>query len=78
MAQALRADGDYDLADKAYAAAFVAEPTNAQILWDRAQSLQQAGKATEARQVYCTLADGQWQPRFRWIQQQARYQLGIR
>ena len=56
-------------------AAFEAEPTNAQILWDRVQNLRQIDKLGEAQQVLRQIADGQWQPRFSWIQSQARWQL---
>ncbi len=75
LAQSLRQEGDLALADRAYAAAYEAEPTNAQILWDRAQNLEQSGKPREAQQLYRRLADGNWQPRFNWIQSQARWQL---
>jgi hypothetical protein len=75
LAQALRGEGDFELSDRAYARAFEAEPTNAQILWDRAQNLQQLGRLEEARQLYRQLADGKWQPRFNWIQAQARAYL---
>jgi tetratricopeptide (TPR) repeat protein len=75
LAQSERADGDYDLADRAYAAAFEAEPTNAQLLWDRAEMLQQAGKVTDARRLFRQLAQGDWQPRFSDLQSQARWQL---
>jgi hypothetical protein len=68
----------FDLADRAYAAAFEAEPTNAQILWDRARSLQQAGRQAEAQTLYRQLAEGQWQPRFSGLQAQARWQIGKR
>ena len=78
LAQALRYDGSGDLADRAYAMAFEREPTNPQILMERAQTLQQAGKLMEARKVYRQIADGEWQPRFRWVQQQARWQMGVR
>jgi tetratricopeptide (TPR) repeat protein len=75
LAQALRSEGELAQADHAYTAAFEAEPTNAQVLWDRAQNLQQAGKQAEAQKVYRRLADGQWQPRFNGLQAQARWQL---
>ena len=74
LAQSLSQEGELDLADLAYAAAFDAEPTNAQLLWDRAQNLRQAGKLAEERAVLRRIADGQWQPRFNWIQSQARWQ----
>ena len=72
LASSLRQQGDWQLADRAYATAFDVEPTNAQILWDRAQLLQQSQRIEEARQLYRQIADGQWQPRFNWIQSQAR------
>jgi tetratricopeptide (TPR) repeat protein len=75
LAQTLRNEGEYDLADRAYAQAFESERTNAQILWDRAQNLQQAGRIDQARAVYRQLADTTWQPRFQWMAQQARWQL---
>jgi tetratricopeptide (TPR) repeat protein len=72
LAASLRQRGDVELADRSYAAAFEAEPTNAQILWDRAQNLRQAGRRVEAQRLYRTLAEGTWQPRFAWLQSQAR------
>jgi ferric-dicitrate binding protein FerR (iron transport regulator)/tetratricopeptide (TPR) repeat protein len=72
LAQMLRSEGDFDLADRAYQNAFEAEPTNAQILWDRAQNLQQTGKVEQARELYRQLADGNWQPRFQWLKSQAQ------
>jgi tetratricopeptide (TPR) repeat protein len=72
LAETLRQKGDVDLADRAYTAAFEAEPTNAQILWDRAQNLRQAGRRAEAQALFRQLADGTWQPRFAWLQSQAR------
>ena len=75
LAGTLSRTGELDLADRAYAAAFEAEPTNAQILWDRAQNLRQAGKLTEARKLYRQLAEGDWQPRFNWVRSQAKWQL---
>jgi tetratricopeptide (TPR) repeat protein len=75
LAQTLNRQGSLDLADRAYAAAFDAEATNAQILWDRAQNLRQAGKLDEAHKVLTQLADGKWQPRFNWLKEQARGQV---
>jgi tetratricopeptide (TPR) repeat protein len=72
LARQLRQDGDLASADKAFALAFEAEPTNAQILWDRAELLQEMGKSKQARKIYRQIADGTWQPRFSWIQRQAR------
>jgi tetratricopeptide (TPR) repeat protein len=75
LARTLSRRGQMDLSDRAYEAAFAAEPTDAQILWDRAQHLEQAGQTARARVVLQQLADGSWQPRFQWIQVQARQKL---
>jgi thioredoxin-like negative regulator of GroEL len=78
LAQTLQSDGYLDLADKALAAAFAAEPTNAQLLWDRADSLMQASRIEDARAVYRALAEGTWQPRFQGLQNEARNRLATR
>src|SRR5438105_3640864 len=75
LATSLQQEAEFELADRAYANAFAAEATNAQILWSRAQNLQQMGKLVEARALYRQLADGTWQPRFQGLQQQARWYL---
>jgi tetratricopeptide (TPR) repeat protein len=75
LAQSLQREGDFALADRAYAAAFAAEPTNAQILWDQAQSLRQNGRQAEAQKVLRQIVEGDWQPRFGWVRSQARWQL---
>jgi len=72
LAQQLSQQGDFSLADRAYETAFDLEPTNGQVLWQRAQLLQQNGRLEEARRVYQKLAEGTWQPRFQWFQQQAQ------
>jgi len=72
LAQSLRAQGDVALADRAYATAFAAEPTNAQILYDHAMLLQQFGRAGEARELFQKLATGDWQQRWDWIKAQAK------
>jgi tetratricopeptide (TPR) repeat protein len=75
LAETLGQKGELDLADRAYAAAFEAEPTNAQILWDRAQNLRQAGQSAEANRLLRQIAEGRWQPRFQGLQAQARLQV---
>jgi Tfp pilus assembly protein PilF len=75
LAQSLVRRGELELADRAYRAAFEAEPTNAQILWDRASNLRAAGKSVAARKVLRRLAEGKWQPRFQSLRDQARRQL---
>jgi Tfp pilus assembly protein PilF len=75
LAQALARKSDFELADRAYRAAFEAEPTNAELLWERAQNLRQAGKTVAAEKLFRQVAEGKWQPRFQWIQTQARWQV---
>ena len=74
LAGALRRQGELKQADEAFASAFAAEPTNAQILWDRAQNLRQAGNAVESKKLLRQLADSTWQPRFQTLAAQARWQ----
>jgi ferric-dicitrate binding protein FerR (iron transport regulator) len=75
LAKSLNREGNFALADRAYASAFETEPTNAQILWDRVQNLRQAGRHDEAQPLLRQIADTEWQPRFAWIKSQARWQL---
>jgi cytochrome c-type biogenesis protein CcmH/NrfG len=78
LAQTLNHKGELDLAERAYTAASESEPTNAQILWDRAQNLRQAGMTAEAARLFRQIAEGQWQPRFQGLQAQARLQVQAR
>ena len=75
LGRELARGGDASLADKAFTAAFDAEPTNAEILWERAQNLRQSGKLTEAQRLYRQLAEGDWQPRFNSLKSQAKWQV---
>jgi ferric-dicitrate binding protein FerR (iron transport regulator)/tetratricopeptide (TPR) repeat protein len=75
LAHSLQREGEFVLADRAYAAACEAEPTNPQILWDRAQALRQNGQQAEARKVLRQIVEGDWQPRFGWVRSQARWQM---
>jgi tetratricopeptide (TPR) repeat protein len=72
LAWSLRQEGNWRLADRCYELAFAAEPTNAQLLWDRAQHLQQQGQVAESRKLLRQLADGDWQLRFNGLKAQAR------
>jgi tetratricopeptide (TPR) repeat protein len=72
MAQMLRQQGHLELADRAYVSAFEAEATNAQILWDRAQVLLEAGRKDDAQRLMQQIADGQWPRQFNWIQTRAK------
>jgi ferric-dicitrate binding protein FerR (iron transport regulator)/predicted Zn-dependent protease len=78
LARTLQAEGHLVLADKAFAQAYDAEPTNAQILWDRAHNLLQAGRNDDARGVFQVLATGHWQDRFLGLQEQAKQHLSVR
>jgi tetratricopeptide (TPR) repeat protein len=72
LAQSLRNQDSVDLANRAYDAAWEAEPTNARILWDHAQMLEHAGRLEDARHRYQKLVDGEWQPRFRPLKGRAQ------
>jgi tetratricopeptide (TPR) repeat protein len=72
LGKTLRNEGCVDLADRAYQRAFAAEPTNAGILWEHAQMLEQTGKSDAALQCYQQIANGQWESQFEAIQNQAR------
>jgi ferric-dicitrate binding protein FerR (iron transport regulator) len=77
LAESLGHRGELQLADRAYAAAYEAEPTNAQILWDRAQNLRALGQSVEAGRLLRQIAEGRWQPRFQGVQALARIQTGM-
>ena len=77
LAESLRQQSQFELADRAYASAFEAEPTNARILWDRAQVLQQTGRAAEAKQLLRQIAEGDWPPAFSGIKSQAKEAVGF-
>ena len=51
---------------------FAADPTNAQLLWDRAEYLRQQGQIAKSRELLTQLKDGDWQPRFNGLKAQAR------
>jgi ferric-dicitrate binding protein FerR (iron transport regulator)/tetratricopeptide (TPR) repeat protein len=73
LAWSLRQEGNWRLADRCYEMAFAADPLNAQILWDRAQHLQQQGQIAESRKLLRQLADkDDWQSRFNGLRAQAR------
>jgi hypothetical protein len=74
MAQTMM-ESDFDVADRAFTLAFKAEPTNAQILWDHAQFRHQFGRFNQAGQLYRQIAEGDWQPRFQNLRQQAQAKL---
>jgi len=65
-------EGNLPLADRCYEAAFQAEPTNAQILWDRAKLLERRGEIARSQDLLREVAAGDWQPRFASLKTQAR------
>jgi len=75
LAHSMAHQGELELANRAFQAAFESEPTDAEILWEQAQNLDRSGKRTEANQLRRQIADGDWQPRFNWLKSQARWQL---
>jgi tetratricopeptide (TPR) repeat protein len=77
LAKTLISDGAFDLADRAYAAAFDADGNNPQHLWDRAQLLQQQGRFADARALYQRIAKGKWPDQHMKLEQDARTILGI-
>jgi hypothetical protein len=75
-AESLQGRREYELADRALAAAAGAEPTNAELVWRRVQNWRQAGKPARARPLLRRLAAEEWPSKFAPLQQQARVQLG--
>jgi len=78
LAEMLRRQAHFDLADRAFASAFQAEPTNAQILWDRAQVLLETGRGEQAEKLIRQLADGDWQPQYEELKARAARHLAPR
>jgi RNA polymerase sigma factor (sigma-70 family) len=76
LARTLKQEGQIDLADRAYAAAFAAEPGNAQILWDRAELLWENGRGEQARPLFQQLASGRWDARFGDLPGRAKQYVG--
>jgi Tfp pilus assembly protein PilF len=75
LAGNLNQGGELVLADLAYKAACEAEPTNAQLLWNRAENLQQSGKTVPAQALYRQIAEGHWGPQYQGLVAQAKMRL---
>ncbi len=71
LAPWLRAEGLFELADRAYALAIAAEPANAQLVWDRAQVLLEQGRRGEAEKLFRRVAEGDWPPQYEPLKRQA-------
>jgi tetratricopeptide (TPR) repeat protein len=78
FAEALLRHEDFQLAELAYAQAERADPSDAGLVWARAQTLERAGRRDDALAVYRRLVEGHWAPVFRAVQEQARRRLGER
>jgi Tfp pilus assembly protein PilF len=72
MAQSATQEGNLVFADQCYESAFAAEPTNAQIMWDRSKLLERRGEIARSRKLLEQIASGDWQPRFDGLKTQAR------
>ena len=75
LAETLTKDGRWQLADRAFATAFEAEGSNAEILWRRAELLDRHGRHEEAQRLYRQIAETEWQPRFEYLQRRAKGKL---
>jgi hypothetical protein len=60
LARQLADRGEVALATRAYIAAAMAEPKDAQVLWDYAQLLERHAKFADARAIYERLSSGEW------------------
>ncbi len=76
LGKRLTDENTLDLANLAYKAAAESEPTNARLLWERAQTLRRASKLDEARKILQQIVDrNDWSPQYASIKSQARWQL---
>lgn len=75
LATSATLEGNLELADRCYEAAFAAESTNAQILWDRAKLVERRGEIARSRELMTQLSVTEWQPRFEGLKSQAKYTL---
>jgi Tfp pilus assembly protein PilF len=66
---------DYDLAERAFAVAAALEPSNAEIVWERAVNHRAAGRRAAARTLFQQLAKGVWAERYRAFQLRAQRTL---
>ena len=75
LADTLRREGRYGLADRAYALASAADPANAEVLWSRAQALVEAGRTDEAQALLRRLSEDKWDASYHAVQSRARQYL---
>jgi tetratricopeptide (TPR) repeat protein len=67
--------GQYELAQRAYALAFEAQPTNAELLWHRAQAFVEAGHRDRAQALWQELVRRAWDPKYDSLRRQAEEAL---
>lgn len=72
LGAALRQEGLFELADRAYALAVAAEPANAELVWDRALVLLYLGRNDDSQALFRRLAEGDWAPGHEAVQRRAR------
>jgi hypothetical protein len=74
---ALRQHGqeDYDLAERAFVVAASLEPSNAEIIWERALNHRAVGRRDAARTLLRQLDKGTWAEKYREFQLRARHAL---
>jgi hypothetical protein len=75
LAHRLRDQHEHDLAERAFAEAAAREPSNAEIVWERALNHRAAGRAGAARALFQQLDKGVWDERYRSFQSRARQAL---
>ncbi len=64
---------EIEQADRAYATVFALDPTNAQVLWNRATNLRnKEGMTPKVRELYGEIVEGPWQPQYQPLQAQAK------
>jgi Tfp pilus assembly protein PilF len=75
LAQVMSRQEDFVLADLAYSQAVAADPSDAAILWEQAQNLRRAGRNADSAKLLKRIAHESWDPQFKELQAQARWQL---
>lgn len=75
LANAMENEHRFKVADKAWATAFVCEPTNPEILLNHARFLQSTHQKDRARSLLLAIITGNWQPRFEGTKTQAQTML---
>ncbi len=78
VAAEMNQSGAYQLADRALVVAADVDPTNAEVVWQRAKNLRQAGRTAEANQLMHRLATEKWPERYQGIRSNAQYFLNAR